>query len=60
MSFWTVLSCCFPTPKPSPGPIETVMLNKLWVNALLDTGSIVTLVDSKLMKDILVKGFNLA
>ena len=60
MSFWTVLSCCFTTPKPFPRPIKPVMLNKLRVSALLDTGSNLTLVDSKLMKDELVKGSNLA
>ena len=37
-----------------------VSLNKLRVNALLDTGSTVTLVDSNLMKNILVKGSKLA
>ena len=58
MSFWTVLSCCFTTPKPSSQPIKTVSLNKLRVSALMDTGSTVTLIDSKLKKDILLKGSN--
>ena len=58
MSFWTVLSCCFTTPKPSPHPIKTVSLNRLRVSALMDTGSTVYLIDSKLKKDILLKGSN--
>ena len=61
MSFWTVLSCCFSSEVKSPSrPIHPISINDVRVSALLDTGSSVTLINSKLKPQILRKGSNAA
>ena len=61
MSFWTVLSCCFSSEVKSPSrPIHPISINDVRVSALLDTGSSVTLINSKLKPQILHKGSNAA
>ena len=61
MSFWTMLSCCFATsPAKEIRPKAQVSLNGTKITALLDTGSSVTLVNSKYKKTIVLRGTNAA
>ena len=61
MSFWTVLSCCFSSNVKTPSrPVQSIYVNEVQVSALLDTGSSVTLINSKLKSKILQKGSNTA
>ena len=50
MSFWTILSCCFSsktTREDTIRPRSYVCINGYQVSALFDTGSAISLVDSK-------------
>ena len=50
MSFWTILSCCFSTKATREDTVQPrghIELNGCKVSALFDTGSAITLVDSK-------------
>ena len=53
MSFWTILSCCFSakaTKEDNIRPWGLIRLNGQQVSALFDTGSAISLVDSKYME----------
>ena len=60
MSFWTVMSCCFTSPKPESRPCKVVTIHGNKVRALLDTGSSISLINSTLKPKLLNKGSNAA
>ena len=60
MSFWTVMSCCFTTPKPETRPCKIITINGVKVRALLDTGSSISLLNSQIRGKVLHKGSNTA
>ena len=47
MDFWSVLSCCVVAPTPSTRPTAPIKINGTPLLALFDTGSTITLVNSK-------------